>query len=151
MYVRAFGLIIAGIIGVVFCLTAITKSIEDFSHIKGVISKSQLRWNKAPYDIQINNKKWFFVYYKKYFPILREKAVEGKKATIWHDESNRIKQLKIEGEIIYPYNKPIWMYLILGAFGLVLAVGNIIYVIKYPSHLEGKDKKIPETMDNDNK
>jgi hypothetical protein len=75
------------------------------------------------------------------FPVLKEKAVKGKKATIWYSEDHLIEQLKVEGEIIYPYSKATWLWIVLLVFGVALAGGHFIYIIKYPKHAEGKDDK----------
>ena len=71
------------------------------------------------------------------FPILKEKAIPGKEATIWYGENNLIEQLMVEEEIVYPYSKATWLWIILMAFGLFLSGGNIYDIIKYPFHAEG--------------
>ena len=139
-YYRSYGFIIAGIIGFIFSLNSLTKTIDDYPKITGIINHSQVRWNDAPFDVQLKGK-WFSVYYKKMFPILKEKAIPGKEATIWYGENNLIEQLMVEEEIVYPYSKATWLWIILMAFGLFVSGGNIYYLIKYPFHSEGKESK----------
>lgn len=145
-YYRSFGFIIAGIVGFLFSLNSFTKTIDVYPQITGIINHSQVRWNDAPFDIQVKGK-WFSIYHKKIFPDLKEKAVPGKRATIWYGDNNRIVQLIVEGEIVFPYSKATWLWFILMAFGLFLSGGNIYYIIKYPFHSEGKESK-PDKSNN---
>jgi hypothetical protein len=138
-YYRSFWFIIAGIIGFIVCMNSLTKKIDDYPKVVGVIKHTQLRWNDAPFDIELEGKKWFSIYYRKIFPVLQEKAVKGKQVMIWHNKKNNIEQLMVEGEIIYPYTKANWLWIVLMTFSLFLSVGNVIYIIKYPSDAEGKE------------
>lgn len=142
-YYRSYGFIIAGIVGFIFSLNSLIKTIDDYPFVQGKIVDAHLRWNDAPFSIKLesNLNNWYRIYYREMFPILKEKAIPGKEATIWYGENNLIEQLMVEGEIVYPYSKATWLWIILMAFGLFLSGGNIYYIIKYPFHAEGKESK----------
>jgi len=139
-YYRSLGFILAGVLMIIYSLNNLKKSIEDYPIIKGQIKDI---FNYDDYNIKLNTKPktWYSISYREYFPVLAEKAVEGKKVTIRYDQSNRIEQLKVEGEIIYPYSKSSWLWIVLLVSGTALAAGHFIYIIKYPKHAEGKDDK----------
>jgi len=143
-YYRSLGFILAGILMIIYSLNNLTKDIDDYPKVNGIIKNAHLRYNDAPYSINLNTKpeNWYRIYYRKMFPVLKEKAVKGKKATIWYSEDHLIEQLKVEGEIIYPYSKATWLWIVLLVFGTALTVGHFIYIIKYPKHAEGKDDKL---------
>ncbi len=145
-FYRSYGFLMIGILMFIFSINNLNKTIDDFPWVKGKIIESHLRWNKAPYSIKLNSNKksWFRIYDKNLYPILKEKATKGKRATIWYNDDHLIEQLQVEGEIIYPYSKATWLWVIVMLFGIGLSVGNIVYLIRYPSHAEGKDDKINE-------
>lgn len=146
-YYRSFGFILVGVLMIIYSLKILTKDIDDYPKVNGVIIHTQIRWGDMPYDIKLKNELWFSIYDKDMFPVLKEKAVKGKKATIWYSDDHLIEQLKVEGEVIYPYSKATWLWIVLLVFGAALAVGHFIYIIKYPKHAEGRDDKL-DKLDN---
>lgn len=147
-YYRSFGFIIAGIVGFIFSLNSLIKTVNDYPFIQGKIVDAHIRWNDAPYSIKLesNLNNWYRIYYRKVFPILKEKAVPGKEATIWYGEGNLIEQLVVEDEVVYPYSKATLLWIILMAFGLFMSVGNIYYLVKYPHHARGEEIKKRTTI-----
>lgn len=145
-YYRSFGFIIFGVLMTLYSLNNLTKSIDDYQKIKGEIKDV---FSYDDYNIKLNTKPktWYSISYRKYFSVLEKKAIVGKKVTIWYDQSYRIEQLKVEGEVIYPYSKATWLWIVLLVFGAALAVGHFIYIIKYPKHAEGRDDKL-DKLDN---
>lgn len=137
-YYRSYWYILAGIIGFIICLKNITKEVEDYPKVSGRIIHSQIRWHNTPFDLELEGKRWYFIYYKKLFPVLKEKAVKGKQATIWYDKKNKIQQLIIENEMVYEYDNATWFWIFFMAFCIFLSVGNVVYIIKHPAHARGK-------------
>ena len=131
-YYRSFAFIIGGIAGLIFSFHNLTKTINDFPVIEGKISVAHLRWNDSPYSIKLNKNtdSWYRIYNRKMFPILQKKVIAGKRATIWYNKDNIIMQLKVDGELIYPYKKTVWLWVLLILFSLILSIGNIIYIVK---------------------
>lgn len=140
-YYRSFWLIAIGIIIVFYSINNINKTVNDFPIIEGRITDTHLLWGDAPFSLKLDTNKdnWYRVYYRKIFPVLTEKAIVGKSAKIWYNENNNIEQFIVDGEVIYPYSKATWLWIVLMIFGLFMSLGNVYYIIKYPSHAKGKE------------
>ncbi|MCT4638742.1 MAG: hypothetical protein N4A72_13665 [Bacteroidales bacterium] len=137
-YYRSFWFVFIGIIIFFYSINNLNKTADDYPIVEGNITHTQIRWDDAPFDIKVNDR-WYSIYYEKMFPVLTEKAIVGKRAKIWYNENNNIEQLIVDGEVIYPYSKATWLWIVLMIFGLFMSLGNVYYIIKYPSHAKGKE------------
>lgn len=134
-------LIPINLIAAILCVINLNKTLDNYPKVEGVISTAHLEWNKAPFNIKLEEypKQWYVVYPRKYYSILQEKAIPGKNAIIWYDpEDNNIEQLIVEGEILRPYHKSIGLWLILFSVSLLITLFNVIYIIRNPSHAKGE-------------
>lgn len=134
-----FGL--SGLLIVLYSINNLNQHLEDFPVTKGEIFFSNLRWDDKPFDIKLENKNglvWYSVYHRsKYFPILQEKAIKGKQATIWYNPEDRsIEQLVVEDELIVPYDKSVGVHVFFIIVGLACFVGTIVYFYKIISNKE---------------
>ena len=138
-YLRSISMILGSSVVLVIILIQMIKQENYYSKIEGEITVSHLRWKAKPYDIVLNTSEHgWYTYISKYFPVLKEKAIVGKKATIWYDREHKIKKLIIEDEVVIPYYQSTWINVFfIGLAGFML-IGNIIYIIQNPNHLVGK-------------
>ena len=134
-------LIPINLIAAILCIVNLNKTIDNYPKVEGIISTANLEWNKAPYNIKLEEypKQWYVIYPSEYYSILQEKAIKGKHATIWYAPiDNNIEQLIIDGEVLRPFHKNIGLWLILLLVSLLITLFNVIYIIQNPSHAKGE-------------
>lgn len=152
-YLRAlFILLPAGIMLFYIGIKGLTSSIEDLPYSKGIVSKYYI--GDKYHDYCECTSKTFFIYLKgknKPYITTITKDIEklnlllnkGDRIEIWtwnKTKENQIEQVKINGELIIPYDKTIGLYIAFLIVGLGLVVLCIFYIIKSPEDLFGKKK-----------
>ncbi|MFA8435131.1 MAG: hypothetical protein ACEPOZ_11495 [Marinifilaceae bacterium] len=138
-YRSIFVFIPMGFLMVFYGIKELKETINDFPKVEGVITSAKLYWEKSPYSIELFDNQWYDIYEKKYFRVLKEKAVKGKKAEIRFDAGdNSVEQLIVDGEILFPYCKCKTFWIVFIGIGCAIITGNFTCIVKFAKHGEGK-------------
>lgn len=150
-YLRAlFILLPIGIAFTYWGIEGITKDVDDLPQIKGSIS--DIKEESLFYETCDCYKNTLLIYLQghklpfktkivKNIEILKPILTKGQNVEIWiwdKTNDNRIEQLKINGEMIIPYNRTLVLYLGFLLIGLVLLLLCVFYIIKSPEDLFDK-------------
>jgi hypothetical protein len=67
----------------------------------------------------------------------------GRKISIWYDTEleNSIKQIEYNQQLLIKYSAPILVHFFFTLLGGVYTILTIMYLVKYPEHLFGSNKK----------
>jgi len=117
------------------------KQESRYPKIEGEIMETFFGQLSQRYSIRLdtNERTWYRCYSEKYFAILQEKAVVGKRAVIWYNKDRRIRKLIVEGEIIIPFRRGIGASIFLICMGILAAIVSVARIIEGITRLEGKE------------
>jgi len=152
-YIRTlFVLLPLGITFTYLGIEGVTKSADDLPYIKGIVLEAKmeglydktckcykntlliyLQGHKSPYKTTIVKK----------IDALDPVLARNQNIEIWtwdKSNDNQIEQVKLNGELIVPYNRTIGLYFGVLTVGLGLFILCLFYIIKSPEDLFGKKK-----------
>jgi hypothetical protein len=130
------------------------KTVDDLPYIEGELlkSKNDFRYYEScdcrlpTYSIYLEGyDSPYITKITKYIDLINSfQLKEGDRIEIWlwdKTTDNRIKQLKVNGEIVIPYDRTLWLNTIFLIVGLGLVVVCIGYFITSSGDFFGKNKK----------
>lgn len=152
-YLRTlFVLLPMGIAFTYWGIEGVTKSADDLPYTKGVVLEARmegvydktckcykntlliyLQGHESPYKTTIVKK----------IDVLDPVLSKGQNIEIWtwdKTDDNQIEQVKLNDELIVPYNRTTGLYLGTLAVGLSLIILCVFYIIKSPEDLFGKKR-----------
>ncbi len=148
-----FMLLPTGIIMLYFGIKNLSTGVEDLSYNKGVVDTFYI--GKKYFDDCDCRMKTFFINLVKdkqsyitkisvHIDTLNQVIYKGDQIEIWaekEDKQKRIKQVKLNGEMIIPYNKLYGFNIIIILVGLGLTSLSLFYIFKSPEDLQGGVKE----------
>ncbi len=144
-----FMLLPTGIILLYFGIKDISTGVEDLSYNKGMVDTFYI--GKKYFDDCDCRMETFFIYFigkkkpyvttiKLHIDTLKATIKKGEQIEIWmmqEDKLNEIEQIRINGEMIIPYNKLYGFNIIIILIGIGLTLLSLFYIFKSPEDLLG--------------
>lgn len=133
-------------------IKGLNRSIEHLPYTQGIVEKHKKRlmyFESCECDVETfliyvkGIKPPFVTSIKKYREILDSVVSVGDSIEIWTEDfksENQIEQVKLNGQLVIPYNKTTDLYIGLSVIGVGLIILCIFYIIKSPEDLFGKKK-----------
>lgn len=133
-------------------IKGLNRSIENLPYTQGVVQKYKKKlmyFESCECDVEASLiyvkgiKPPFVTSIKKYREILDSAVRVGDSIEIWTEDfrsENQIEQVKLNGQLVIPYDKTTDLYIGLSVFGAGLIILCIFYILKSPEDLFGKKK-----------